>query len=224
MSTPTINKKPAAHEIKSEIKSNRAGSHQTRSNKTKFWVVCCEETEATRQISEAVIAWQLPEVRALSTESLSTHQIIHQTSAQRPLCEAIAEADYAIFITSYEQHSSQIKVSPLSPNQLDSSASDTPANLLSATHRIHGQSPHSWWIQLPTVEVRAQRVQPVSMQESVAQALNQIGIFVRNYQLAMPYGEDGAIAPAVVNSPPNASASRVVSPEKPVVLSHYRRI
>ncbi len=178
----------------------------------------------TRQISEAVVAWRLPEVRALSTESLLTHQIAYQPSSQRPLCEAIAEADYAIFVTSYEQHSSQIKVSPLSPGQPDSSASDTPADLLSAIHHLHGQSPRSWWLQLPTVEVRAQRVQPVSMQESVAQALNKIGIFVRNYQLAMPYEEDGAIAPAVVNSPPKASASRVVFPTKPVVLSHYRRI
>ena len=166
------------------------------------------------------MAWQLPEVRALFTESFSTHQ----TASQRPLCKTISEADYAIFITSYEQHSSQIKVSPLSLDRLDSSASGTPADLLSATHRLHGQSPHSWWLQLPTVEVRAQRVQPVSMQESVAQALNQIGIFVRNYQLATPYGEGGAIAPAAINSPPKASASRVVSSEKPVVLSHYRRI
>lgn len=220
MPTPTINQKPAAH----EIRPNQAGSRQTRLNKTKFWIVCCEETEVTRQISEAVTAWRLPEVRALFTESLLTHQIAHQTSSQQPLYESIAEADYAIFITSYEQHSSQIKVSPLSPDQLNSSASNTPAYLLAAIHRLHGHAPHSWWLQLPTVEVRAQRVQPVSTQESVAQALNQIGIFVRNYQLAMPYGEDGAIAPAVINSLPKASASRVVSAEKPVLLSHYRRI
>ena len=217
MSTPTVNKKPAVH----KKGHSQEGTRQIRTIETKFWIVCCEETDVTRQICEAVTAWQLPKVRALSTESLLTHQ----TASQRPLCEAVAEADYAIFITSYEQHRSQIKISPLSPDQLDSPASDTPAALLLAIHNLHGQSPHSWWLQLPTVEVRAQRVQPVSVQESVAQALHQIGIFVRNYQLAMPYGEDGAIAPAAINSlPKSTTASRVFSAEEPVVLSHYRRI
>ncbi len=228
MSTSTISKKSAA----SKTTPNKAESRQIRPNKTKFWVVCCEETEVTRQISEAVTAWQLPEVRALSTESFLTRPI----SSQQPrpetiteeITEAVAEADYAIFITSYEQHGSQIKISPLSPDQLENPMPETPGALLSAIQDLHGQSPHSWWLQLPTVEVRAQRVQPVSAQESVAQALNQIGIFVRNYQLAMPYGEDGAIAPAAINSLPKASASQTVSPPKPVVkpvvLTHYRRI
>lgn len=148
------------------------------SDKTKFWIVCCEETEATQQISQAIAAWQLPGVRSLLCNHL-------------PLGEAdtIAQSDYAIFITQHAQPSSRIKVSPLSVSHQAASKphliSQGPAALLSAVHNRHGKSPQAWWFQLPTTEVRAQRIQPISTQKTVAQALSQIEIFVRNYRLAI---------------------------------------
>ncbi|MGB3294502.1 MAG: hypothetical protein WBB01_16070 [Phormidesmis sp.] len=148
------------------------------SNKTKFWVVCCEETEATQQISQAVAQWQLPGVRSLLCNHLPLSE-----------ADAIAQSDYAIFITRYPQPCAQIKVSPLSVSSRHSPKphliSQGPVALLSAVHNRHGQSPQAWWFQLPMTEIRAQRVQPVSTEKTVAQALNQIEIFVRNYRLAV---------------------------------------
>ncbi|MGB7251049.1 MAG: hypothetical protein WBC73_19095 [Phormidesmis sp.] len=163
-------------------------------NQTKFWVVCCEENEATQQISQAIEAWQLPGVRSLLTSDQS-------------FCKAdtIAHSDYAIFITPYAQPCSQIKVSPLSPAQATQNAnSEGPATLLSVAHERHGQSPQSWWLQLPTTEVRARQLQPVSTQKSVAQALSQIEVFVRNYRLAVS---------------PRAAASRERAAEKQLVTA-----
>ncbi len=153
------------------------------STKTKFWIVCCDDTEATQQISQAVADWQLPGVRSLIARELT----------QR-VADAIADADYAIFITAHAQPSARIRVSPLGTlaqqrESLAASAADqttqSPASLLSSIYRHSGQSPQAWLFQLPTQEVRARRVQPVSTQSSVAQALNQIEIFVRNYRLAI---------------------------------------
>lgn len=143
------------------------------SYKTKFWIVCCEETEATQAISSAVDGWQLPGVRSLHLN-------------QSPLAaETVSQADYAIFITPYaQQPCSQIKVSPLRAQQPNPQP-QSPAALLSDAHSRYGQSPQAWWFQLPTTEMRARRVQPISTQKSVAQALNQIEVFVRNYRLAI---------------------------------------
>ncbi len=142
------------------------------SHKTKFWIVCCEDTEATQAISSAVDGWQLPGVRSLHLD-------------QSPLAaETVSQADYAIFITPYAQPCSQIKVSPLAVQQPNPQPK-SPAALLSDAHSRYGQSPQAWLLQLPTTEMRARRVQPISTQKSVAQALNQIEVFVRNYRLAI---------------------------------------
>lgn len=206
MSMPTINRQSTARHT--SVVSVKPEARRGAKSGAKLWVVCCEETEVARQISDAVTAWHLPNVRSLSSESLLS--LSHPAIAQRPFCEAVAEAAYAIFITSYEQPSSKIRTSPLNIAKPDSSEPNSPVALLLAIHHLHGQSPHSWWLQLPTAEVRAQRVQPVSVQESVAQALNQIGIFIRNYQLAMPYG--AGAASVATNNLPKASADYVVSP------------
>ncbi|MGB3298174.1 MAG: hypothetical protein WBA76_07880 [Phormidesmis sp.] len=208
MSMPTMNRQSAARHT--SVTSAKPKARIKAKSSAKLWVICCEETEVARQISDAVMAWQLPNVRSLSSESLSS--LSHPTAAQQPFCEAVAEAAYAIFITSYEQPSSNIRISPLNIAKPDSSPPNSPVELLLAIHHLHGQSPHSWWLQLPTAEVRAQRVQPISVQESVAQALNQIGIFIRNYQLAMPYGEGAA--PVAINNLPKASADYAVSPDR----------
>ena len=142
------------------------------SHKTKFWIVCCEATEATQAIASAIDGWRLPGVRSLLLN-------------QFPLAaETVAQADYAIFITPYAQPCSQIKVSPLGAQQPNPSP-QSPAALLIDAHHRYGQSPQAWWFQLPTTEMRARRVQPISTQKSVAQALNQIEVFVRNYRLAI---------------------------------------
>ncbi|MGC1310392.1 MAG: hypothetical protein WA885_24445 [Phormidesmis sp.] len=168
----------------------------TTANKTNFWIVCCEETEANQQILAAVSDWKLPGVKSLLASEL-------------PANDQLAAADYAIFVTPHGQPRSQVSVSPLSIKSGPKSdiKSDTisatgqeatagrapqcPVSLLSDVHSRYGQSPQSWWLQLPTTEVRAQRVQPVSTQKTVAQALNQIEIFVRNYRLSnAPIADD----------------------------------
>ncbi len=151
----------------------------TAAAKTKFSIVCCEETEVTKQISKAVSEWQLPGVRSLHFNDQPTDQT--STSDEND----VAQSDYAIFITPYEQPSSQIKIGPLSAVQKVTDAKQGPATLLADIHSRHGQSPQSWWLQLPTTELRAQRVHPVASEKSVAQALSQIEIFVRNYRLAV---------------------------------------
>jgi len=187
-------------------------SKSVPAHKTRLWVVCCEETEAATQVFEAVEEWQLPAVRSLFTQSLLTHR----TPAQRPLSETVAASDYAIFVTPYNQPSSQVRVSPLDvthPNKVDE---HSPAALLGAIHNRHGQSPQSWWLQMPTIEMRAHRMQSVSIKESVAQSLHQIGIFVRNYQLAL--------VPTTINNLHKKPARKVIAPQQQVTLSHYRRI
>ncbi len=157
------------------------------SNKTKFWIICCDDTEATQKISQAVADWQLLGVRSLLAQQLSS-----------TVAEAIAHADYVIFIAAHAQPSARIRISPLSSpthQQRESLAASAvhednqimhnPASLLANIYRHYGQSPQAWLFQLPTQEVRARRVQPVSTQISVAQALNQIEVFVRNYRLAI---------------------------------------
>ena len=163
--------------------------------KTKFWIVCCEKTEATERISQAVAQWQLPGVRSLLSD-------------QVPLSEAetIAQSDYAIFVTQCPQPCSQIKVSPLSVSSQQSTELHLPQGpvaLLSAAHSRHGQSPQAWWFQLPTTEVRAQHVRPISTEKTVAQALNQIEIFVRNYRLA--------VAPRTTDSHETTTAKQLVT-------------
>ena len=146
------------------------------SHKTNFWVVCCEATEVTQAIASAVDGWQLPGVRSLLVD--------HSPMAA---IDQLAQANYAIFITPYTQPCSRMKVSPLAPAQsaLAAPASQSPADLLSEAHNRYGQSPQSWWFQLPVTEVRAQRIQPIPTGKSVAQALNKIEVFVRNYRLAI---------------------------------------
>ncbi|CAN5616941.1 hypothetical protein BH23CYA1_BH23CYA1_14200 [soil metagenome] len=150
------------------------------SHKTKFWIVCCEATEATQAIASAVDGWQLPGVRSL---------LIDQS--RMAAIDQLAQANYAIFITPYTQPCSRMKVSPLGTARPALAAPATfqtfqsPAALLSEAHSRHGQSPQSWWFQLPITEVRARCIQPIPIGKSVAQALNKIEVFVRNYRLAI---------------------------------------
>ena len=147
-------------------------------SKTKFSIVCCEETEVTKQISRAVSEWQLPGVRSLLVNDQPAAQLLISDEND------VAQSDYAIFITPHERPSSQIKIGPLNAAQ-DAAEKQSPATLLADIHSRHGQSPQSWWLQLPTTELRAQKVRPVASEKSVAQALSQIEVFVRNYRLAI---------------------------------------
>jgi hypothetical protein len=215
MSMPTVNRPPAVDKAKAD--------------KTRLWVVCCEQTEVTQQISESVAQWQLPEVRSLFTESLTTQASV-QTSVQTSkavrsrqelpiltdaIAQTIAQSDYAIFVTPYPQPSPHIKISPLNVAQSVDGEDADPVALLSAIHSRHGQSPQSWWLQLPTTEVRARRICPVASQKSVAQALNQIGIFIRHYRLANSHRRSAtanakALNNQALNNQPKASAQRLL--------------
>ncbi len=175
-------------------------------SKTKFSIVCCEETEVTKQISRAVSEWQLPGVRSLLVNDQPAAQLL--TSDEND----VAQSDYAIFITPHERPSSQVKIGPLNAAQEDAEEANktqSPATLLADIHSRHGQSPQSWWLQLPTTELRAQKVHPVASAKSVAQALSQIEVFVRNYRLAVTPRAAGIDANKAINSE-----------SKQVVLAH----
>ena len=181
-------------------------------NKTKFWVVCCEETEVTQKVADAVADWQLPGVRSLITNQLTT--------------ENIATSEYAIFITSDSQPDSRIKISPLNLVRVpgaNSAAASTPAEQLLAMHEQYGQSPQSWWFKLPTNEVRAQKVHPVATEKSVAQALAQIEVFVRNYTRESS-ASISAEAVKKATTTERSQPAKTQPAKRKVVLSHYRRL
>jgi hypothetical protein len=225
MSIPTMTKLSAAH----QAPAHQAPAHQAAPSKTRLWVVCCEQTEVTQQISKAVAQWQLPEVRSLFTQSLvipfstlaSARSLPERFRSARSisgllLSETVAQSDYAIFVTPYSQPSPHIKISPLNlaeSAQIESAQpldEHNPMALLSAIHNRYGQSPQSWWLQLPTTEIRARQICPVASQKSVAQALNQIGIFVRHYRLAVPQ-KRVATASKAINNQPKVSAEQLVA-------------
>ena len=180
--------------------------------------MCCEETEVTQQISEEIDKWDLPDVRSLLIPPNQAPTGDRRHNLPSSEAHAVAQSEYAIFITPSKQPCSRIKVSPLdkvnivkgNDNQARSplAESNHPAKLLTDLHNHHGQSPQSWWLQLPTTEVRARSTRPVAQEKSVAQALNQIGIFVRNYQ--MP--------PTAINDRARSAAHHKMAADKTVVL------
>lgn len=134
-------------------------------NIANFWVVCCEESAAAQQISKTISDWKIPGVRSL----VGTHELAQS---------GVKQADYAIFATQSDRPCSHVKVSPLSHSQAPHIA-----HLLSSLQGRHGRKPQSWLLQLPTEEMRANRLQPVDTQDAVGQALSKIEVFVRNYHL-----------------------------------------
>lgn len=208
-------------------------------NKIEFWIVCCEDNAVTQKVAQAVDAWQLPGVRSLILRHFAD-------------AECIAKSEYAIFITSDPQPHAQIKISPLNLVQPCSESEATvkaPDQQLIALHERYGQSPQSWWFQLPTTELRAQKVQPVSPEKSVAQSLAQVEIFVRNYTREMsftPFSAQPSSAQPSSAQPSSAQSTKATAtPDAPsaeadkqpvtatkaaqpakrkVVLSHYRRL
>lgn len=174
-------------------------------NSTKFWVICCEETEVTHEIARTVDSWQLAGVRSLigSPQTLLSN------------VDAIADASYVIFVTPDDKPSSQAKVHPLNiAHSADTDAvisEKSSVDMMTSALKRYSSTPQSWLLQVPTTEVRAQYVQPVSVGKSVAQAIAAIEVFVRNYTRAVPF----AIA---------AQPSTKAPLKREVVLSHYRRI
>ena len=172
---------------------------------TKFWVICCEENEVTKEIASMVDGWQLSGVRSL----IGSHQDLLSS------VDKIADASYAIFVTPYEKPCSQAKVQPLNiPLTAKAHTTDEqdPVSMMAAALNRHNRNPQSWLLQLPRTEIRARYEQPVSQKKSVAQAIAAIEVFVRNYTQTAPFS---------IPSQPFATEAK---PKKKVVLSHYRRI
>ncbi|MGB3769296.1 MAG: hypothetical protein WA947_22285 [Phormidesmis sp.] len=132
---------------------------------TNFWIVCCEESAVAQQLSKTIADWEIPGVRSL----VGTHELVQSE---------VKQADYAIFATKGDRPCAQVQVSPLSHSQ-----SPHIAQLLSSLQGRYGRQPQSWLLQLPTEEMRANRLQPVDTQDAVGQALSKIEVFVRNYHL-----------------------------------------
>ena len=154
----------------------------------RFCIICCEATDETQQISETVNRWNLPDVRSLLVSSNLTTPPINGHRHHLPSSDAIAVArsEYAIFVTPAQQPCADVKVSPLGKVCGEYGAShlscdNVPSLLLAAVHNHHGQSPQSWWIQMPTAKTKAQKIE-LAQQKSVAQTLDKIGVFLRNYQ------------------------------------------
>ncbi|MEO1619702.1 MAG: hypothetical protein AAFU53_01575, partial [Cyanobacteria bacterium J06632_3] len=132
-----------------------------------FWVLCCEETEAARRISKSVADWHLPGVRS-------------RLGYQLPLAvaDAIAQSDYALFITPSSELSSELSIVPLRITQSINASPYSPAGLLATLHNRHGIAPESWWAKLPTAEL--------STQQTVELAVSKIKEFVRPYAFGVP--------------------------------------
>lgn len=145
---------------------------------TNFWIVCCEETPAAQQLSKMIAEWEIPGVRSL----VGTHELAQAE---------VIQADYAIFATESDRPCSQVQVSPLSHAQ-----APYLTQLLSSLQSRHGRKPQSWLLQLPTEEIRANRLQPVNTQYAVGQALSKIEVFVRNYHL-QPQSRQATLQKAV---------------------------
>lgn len=170
---------------------------------TKFWVICCEETEAIKEIARTVDGWNLAGVRSLSGDRQA---LLSQV-------DAIADASYVIFVTPDDRPCSQVKVQPLNIAQSTDGAAaavgeQSPVKMMVDALNRHGRSPQSWLLQLPTAEIRAQYEQPVPVRKSVAQAVAAIEVFVRNYTQAAPF----------------SIPAKTKKPKREVVLSHYRRV
>ncbi|MEL6159952.1 MAG: hypothetical protein AAFR18_12095 [Cyanobacteria bacterium J06627_32] len=142
----------------------------TTPTKTKFWIICREETELTKKLARTIADWKLPGVRA---------RVGHQLSLA--VADAIAQADYAIFVTLCDYPCAQLQVTPVSTVQ--ARPLQSPANLLNTLRRRHGRAPQAWWFQLPTTEIRSQGIKHVSAEQTLSQAVRQIEVFVRNYYL-----------------------------------------
>ena len=147
----------------------------------KFWIICREDTELTRQLIQSITHWQLPGVQA---------RIGHQISLA--VGDAIAHSDFAIFITLSETPGAHVQISPVSTTQ--ARVVQSPANLLNTLRQRHGHAPQAWWFQLPTTEIRAYGIKPVSVEETLSQTLKQIEVFVRNHYLK-PLAMHKAFAP-----------------------------
>lgn len=152
---------------------------------TKFWIICREETELTQKLASTISSWNLPGVRA---------RVGHQLSLS--VGDAIAQADFAIFITLCETPGAHLSIAPVSTGQsktgqskaaqskaAQSKTGQSPASLLNTLRRRHGHAPQSWWLQLPTVELRARGIRPIPAEQTLSQALTQIEVFIRNHYL-----------------------------------------
>lgn len=157
---------------------------------TKFWIICREDTELTQKLTNTISGWDLPGVRA---------RVGHQLSLS--VGDAIAQADFAIFITLSETPGAHLSITPVSTVQTQ--AIQGPASLLSTLRRRHGHAPQSWWLQLPTTELRTQGLKPISTEQTLSQALKQIEVFVRNHYLK-PLAMQAAFSPAPVVMRPSA--------------------
>lgn len=151
---------------------------------TKFWIICREDTALTQKLSSTISGWNLPGVRA---------RVGHQLSLS--VGDAIAQADFAIFITLSETPGTHLSITPVSTVQ--TKAVQSPASLLNTLRRRHGHAPQAWWLQLPTTELRTQGLKPIPTEQTLSQALKQIEVFVRNHYLK-PLAMQTAFSPAPV--------------------------
>lgn len=164
-------------------------------SETKFWVICREDNQLTQNLVREISYWQIPGLRA---------RLGHQMSLSA--AAAIAQADYAIFVTLSENPRSHIQLHPVSSAPTEDV--NNPASFLKTLRQRHARAPQSWWLELPTTEVRHQGVKPIPVEQTLSQAIAQIEVFVRNYYL-QPQLQQNAFAHQLASMP---AASR--QPEK----------
>jgi len=147
----------------------------TLSDKTKFWIICKEETALTQKLADIIRGWKL--------SGVAVH-VGNQLSVETE--DAIFSADYAIFISLCEQPCSHLQITPLQITPLSAArtmADKSPASWLNRFKAQYGNAPHSWWFQLPTTELNLRGVRHIPPVQVLSQATKQLEVFVRNYYL-----------------------------------------
>ncbi|MEL7223794.1 MAG: hypothetical protein AAGL17_02770 [Cyanobacteria bacterium J06576_12] len=163
---------------------------------TKFWVICREENQLTQRLAREINHWQISGLHA---------RLGHQMSLSS--ADAIAQADYAIFVTLEEHPGAHIRIQPIGSEQTKAALS--PAAFLNTLRKRHGRAPQAWWLQLPTTEIRPQGIKHIPTEQTLSKAITQIEVFVRNYYLR-PQAQQRAVTPSQ-----STSQSPSQSPSQP---------
>ncbi len=110
-----------------------------------------------QQVARTVAAWALPGVRSLA---------VHQLTPE--LAEALAEADWAIFVDAYLSNTEgAVQVYPLVLGHVPVQAGHTsdPRSLLSLAHWVYGKVPQAWWVLVPGINFElGEHLSPVAQQ------------------------------------------------------------
>ena len=123
-------------------------------------------------VAEAVMAWGLPEVRAIAR-----HQLTPELAAE------MAEAETVVFVDarSPEVNPGAVAIAPLALPDPDTALGNThasnPAALLALTHYLYAQSPQAYLLTIPAATFEFGDTVSEPTQQGIDQALEQLRAF-----------------------------------------------